>query len=150
MRRIAGIDPGLTGGLALVDGNGGLREVVSMPVIASEIQPRIVHEILMTWMPDLVVIEEVHSMPKQGIASTFKFGKGFGTIIGVVGGQGHPMERVRPQEWKKEFTLVGKDKDASRHKATELWPAMSMKWPRKADNGLTDAALIAEWGRRNL
>jgi len=148
MNHIVGVDPGLTGGLAFI-ANDTLHDVVSMPVVSGEIQPRIVREILDLWAPDLVVIEEVHSMPKQGVASTFKFGKGFGILLGVIGGIGHPMERVRPQEWKKEFTLVGKDKDASRHKATELWPSMAVKWPRKADNGLTDAALIAEWGRRN-
>jgi hypothetical protein len=30
------------------------------------------------------VIENVHSMPKQGVSSTFKFGRAFGSIVACV------------------------------------------------------------------
>lgn len=148
--RVVGIDPGISGGLACIDIRGNLIDVVPMPVVSSEVQPIILKQILETWEPDLVAIEQVSSMPGQGVASTFKFGVSFGTCIGVVGAMGLRMERVRPQQWKKTHTLIGKDKDASRHKATELWPSMATRWKRKADNGLTDAALIAEHARRVL
>ena len=127
-----------------------------MPAIAGEVDAKGIADLLRTWNlkteteRTTVVLEQVGSMPGQGVASTFKFGKSFGILIGVAQALDMPTERVRPQKWKKEFELIGKDKDASRHKATELWPDMAEKWKLKKDNGKTDAALIAEWGRRTL
>ena len=155
MTTFIGIDPGQTGGLALVSARGELLDVQRMPAIDSEVNGLLLAALLNDWR-DMsqdacrVVIEQVGSMPGQGVSSTFKFGKSFGIALGVVQALGLPMERVRPQQWKPTFTLIGKDKDASRGKATELWPSMADRWQRKADNGLTDAALIAEHGRRNL
>jgi len=151
-----GIDPGQLGGLALVSGSGRLLDVVPMPAVAGEVDGLALAEILTRWnltdgdRSTKVILEQVHSMPGQGVSSTFKFGKSFGILIGATQALKIPMERVTPQKWKKEFELIGKDKDASRHKATELWPAMAEKWKYKKENGKSDAALIAEWGRRTL
>ena len=151
-----GIDPGQTGGLALVGAQGGLHEVIRMPAIDSEVDGASVARKIKSWSgypqgeDDVkVIIEQVHAMPGQGVSSTFKFGKSFGIIIGCVQTLGLPLHRVTPQKWKKEFVLIGKDKDASRHTATEMWPHLAQEWKFKKDNGLTDAALLAEYGRRN-
>lgn len=154
MTTYVGIDPGQTGGLARVLHNGDLDDVVPMPSVSGEVSGWQIGEIIQSWRSDspdrvVVVIEEVHAMPKQGVSSTFKFGKSYGIAIGAAQALGAPIHFVRPQEWKKTFTLVGKHKDASRSKATELWPRKSEHWTRKMDNGLTDAALIAEHARRN-
>lgn len=152
--RWIGIDPGLTGALAVVEDPGVLKDVCPMPSMSGRVVPVVLKQILETWSEDteqlLVLIEDVHSMPGQGVASTFKFGQAYGTAIGVVGAMGLPMDFVTPQKWKRLFTLTGKDKDASRAKATELWPSMRQHWSRKSDNGMSDAALIAEYGRRTL
>ena len=100
--------------------------------------------------PIKVMIEQVHSMPGQGVSSTFKFGKNFGIAIGVVNALHLPLHRVTPQKWKQQFQLTGKDKDASRHLATEFWPDMAEEWRFKKLNGISDAALIAEFARRTL
>lgn len=150
-----GIDPGQSGGMAIVNAKGVLADVIPMPVIGKEVDGQLIMEVLTTWWTDSqdrcrVIIEEVHSMPKQGVATTFKFGKNYGIAIGVVQACGIPYEFVRPQEWKKTFTLVGKDKDASRMTASQLWPSMKEKWRLKNNDGLAEAALMAEHGRRNL
>jgi crossover junction endodeoxyribonuclease RuvC len=151
-----GIDPGQTGGLALVDPDGKLFDVERMPAIDNEVNGFDVSRLIRNWsrVPrndhDVkIILEQVHAMPGQGVSSTFKFGKTFGIIIGCVQTLGVPLHRVTPQQWKKEFALIGKDKDASRQKATEMWPHLQGKWKFKKDNGLTDAALLAEYGRRN-
>lgn len=150
-----GVDPGQTGGLALIAANGDLLDVQQMPAIDNEVSGLLLSALLHDWQ-DMsqdacrVVIEQVHSMPGQGVSSVFKFGKNFGVALGVVQAMGLPMERVTPQAWKKMFVLIGKDKDASRGKATELFPSMAARWQRKKDNGLSDAVLIAEYGRRTL
>lgn len=97
----------------------------------------------------LVFIERVHSMPKQGVASSFNFGMGYGLWQGIVAGLGWPMELVTPQQWMKVM-MTGqlKGKDAGRGRAMELWPEAVEQFKRVKDNGRADAALLAEFGRR--
>jgi crossover junction endodeoxyribonuclease RuvC len=146
-----GIDPGQEGGIAYVTDDGRLLRVSKMPAISGEVDAlglfRLLSE-LATSSNVKVAIEQVHSMPGQGVSSTFKFGKNFGIAIGVVSAMPLPLHRITPQAWKKQFVLTGKDKDASRAKATELWPDMAERWRFKNLNGLSDAALIAECARR--
>lgn len=130
-------------------------DVVPMPVQDSEVVPSQLAEILRLWMSESegdvkCCIEQVHSMPKQGVSTTFKFGKSFGIAIGVVGGLGIPMHRMRPQAWKKEVGLSGRGKDASRFRATELWPSWADAWKLKKQDGKAEAGLIAEAARRTL
>ena len=143
-----GIDPGQTGAIAFVEG-GELLDVVNMPAISGEVVPHMLAQILDYGLADHVTLEDVHAMPKQGVASTFKFGKNFGIAIGVIATTDLPLEFVRPQMWKGEFALNGKDKDAARLKAIELWPKQKEMFKLKKDVGKADAALIAEWARRN-
>ena len=148
-----GIDPGQTGGIALLSKQGLLLDVLPMPVDGTEVAAGQLRQIIDHWrsLGEMkVMIEQVHSMPRQGVSSTFKFGKSFGIALGVVGALGIPMHRVTPQNWKKEMGLTGKDKDASRHLATELWPDMQQHWKLKKQDGKAEAALIAEYARRTL
>jgi crossover junction endodeoxyribonuclease RuvC len=148
-----GIDPGQTGGLACVEMDGTLRWAMEMPAVSGEVNAVSLGHVIeheAKQQPIKVMIEQVHSMPGQGVSSTFKFGKNFGIAIGVVGALHIALHRVTPQKWKKQFTLTGKDKDASRGKATEFWPEMSENWKYKYQNGVSDAALIAEFARRTL
>ena len=50
-----------------------------------------------------VFIEKVHSMPGQGVASMFNFGKGYGIWIGILAALKISKTLVTPQEWKKEM-----------------------------------------------
>jgi crossover junction endodeoxyribonuclease RuvC len=147
-----GIDPGQTGGIAYVDDRGDLLYAAKMPAIGGEVDAIGLYHLLSNWTTGAggvkVAIEQVHSMPGQGVSTTFKFGKNFGIAIGVVSGLQLPLHRITPQTWKKQFVLTGKDKDASRGKASELWPDMAHHWRFKNLNGLSDAALIAECARR--
>jgi crossover junction endodeoxyribonuclease RuvC len=147
-----GIDPGQTGGLAYLREDGSLWEAAKMPAISHEVDAIGLYHLLSNWTTGgsgvKVAIEQVHSMPGQGVSSTFKFGKNFGIAIGVVAAMQLPLHRVPPQTWKKSFSLTGKDKDASRGKASELWPDMAEHWRFKNLNGISDAALIAECARR--
>ena len=156
MKSWIGIDPGQTGGVAYLDGDGTLLDVVPMPVHDKEVVATQLSQILKLWLSDNeyatfgCAIEQVGSMPGQGVASTFKFGKSFGIALGVVGSLGIPMIRIRPQEWKKTMGLSGKDKAASLGLASELWPSHGVHWKLKKNDGLADAALIAEAARRTL
>lgn len=92
-------------------------------------------------------IESVHSMPEQGVASSFAFGVGFGMWLGILSALKIPYTLVTPQRWKKTLMDgMGKDKDASRVVAMRLFPSADLHL--KKHHGRADAILIAEYIRR--
>ena len=91
------------------------------------------------------VIESVHSMPGQGVSSSFKFGIAFGMAIAIMERVNCPWMLVTPQKWKKELGLTA-DKDESLEMARKLWPNAPLA--RKMDNGRAEALLMAEWLRK--
>jgi crossover junction endodeoxyribonuclease RuvC len=151
-----GIDPGMNGALvALVD--KGPVIVSKMPLAGSEIDARAVA----TWLADLTmrsddvvaVVERVHSMPKQGIASTFKFGTGWGMIRGVLAALGVRTELVPPQTWKAGI-LQGtlKDKQAAIAWCRSSYPNVQLILPgcRGPHDGIADALCMADYCDRNF
>ena len=149
MTLVCGIDPGIHGGIALVSSEHGLLHADDMPVTDDKVSPVLVTD----WFrqiaphePDLVVIEKVHAMPRQGVSSSFGFGRSLGVVEGVVGALGFRVQMVTPQAWKKGVGIVaGADKDASRTRALELWPEAADLFRRKKDADRAEAALMAWW-----
>jgi len=102
-----------------------------------------------------VFIEEARSMPKQGVVSTFNTGRGYGLIEGIVAALEYPYTIVVPRVWQKILLngVGGDTKSASVIVAKRLFPKVSLlatKRCRKENDGLSDALLIAEYGRRQL
>jgi crossover junction endodeoxyribonuclease RuvC len=97
----------------------------------------------------MVVVEQVHAMPRQGVSSTFSFGKACGMIEGVVAARGLPIAWVTPQRWKKAMGVTA-DKNSSRQLAINLWPNEAELFKRVKDADRAEAALIAEHYRRTL
>jgi Holliday junction resolvasome RuvABC endonuclease subunit len=138
---VIGIDPGLTGAIAATAGEH-LLWVEDMPAAAGRVAIPLLRQIIEDDPPTLIAVEHVHSMPHQGIASTWKFATAYGVALGVA--SAWRTVHVTPQEWKKTFRLTGKDKDAARALAIELWPAQADLFARKArGQARADAALIA-------
>ena len=82
----------------------------------------------------------------------FKFGENFGFIQGVLKSLGIPYELVRPQKWKKEFSITA-DKNTSIEVCKRLFPGVDLKRTercRKDDDGIAEALLMAEYARRKL
>jgi Holliday junction resolvasome RuvABC endonuclease subunit len=144
---IIGIDPGLTGAIAATAGET-LLWVEDMPVADGRIAIPLLRQIFESDPPELIAVERVHSMPKQGVSSTFKFGQAYGTALGVA--SHWRTVHITPQQWKSTFRLTGKDKDAARALAIELWPGHADLFARKArGQARADAALIALHTSRN-
>ena len=103
-------------------------------------------------MASHVALEKIHSMPGQGVRSMFSMGEGYGLWKGIIMTLGDPMILVTPQAWKKVMMQgMGKEKDASVLRASELFPhiADQLVTPRgRKLNGRADALLIAHWCRR--
>jgi crossover junction endodeoxyribonuclease RuvC len=91
-------------------------------------------------------VELVSSMPGQGVASMFSFGHSAGVIQGVLGAFEISVVMVTPQSWKKRAGLVGKDKDASRTLAIQMWPYWRELDKKGVGQAYADAALIALYG----
>ncbi len=139
-----GIDPGASGGIAIVCQMERSRTTMAynMPETESDTAD-ILREYQQYAAITTCFIEAVHSMPKQGVASSFKFGRSYGFLRGLLIGLKIPFEEITPQTWQKEMNCrTGGDKNVSKAKAQQLWPEL------KITHALADALLLAECARR--
>ena len=153
---ILGVDPGLSGALALLDSDG-LITVFDMPVTARVVNGKTKNRIdayqLGDWVAKnapsirVAIVEAVGAMPGQGVTSSFGFGFTAGVIQGVLAACDVAMQEVHPQKWKRQYGLLGQPKDASRAMASKLLPSAAHLWPRKKDDGRAEAVLLALYGR---
>lgn len=146
-----GIDPGAKGGVALIDGDGitvypwdkasflGAMRGVNLAYLARKDYA-------------ICCLEHVGPMPGQGVTSMFHFGENFGYIKGVLEANKIPYELVRPQKWKKEFSVTS-DKNTSIEVCQRLFPDVSLlatPRSRKPHDGMSEALLMAEYARRHF
>jgi len=148
-----GIDPGKKGGIAILD--VGFIYVRSMPVAGREIDGREIADMLTGLLLDrpAVFIEKVHSMPKQGVASTFTFGEGYGVLKGVCAALGYPVALVPPQVWKREILSGTKREKADAIDwARRTFPGVDLvpAGCRTPSDGMAEALCLAEYGRRRF
>ena len=132
--KIIGIDPGLSGGIAVLENNKVL-DIFDMPVMSegkknkrqlnSAQLVKLIKDNISKNEEVSVVVEQVNAMPGQGVTSMFNFGQTFGAIKGVCAALGLPIFFVRPAKWKKHFELINSSKDSSRTKAIEMYPSLS-------------------------
>ena len=145
-----GIDPGATGAMAAIYGDGFIEiQDFTDPVGVR----RCLHRLNDLHGDVKAAIESVHSMPREGVSSAFKFGVNVGVWKGMLAMAGIPYDEVTPQKWQKEIfdsTLKkGMDRKAlSLERARRLFPSMEGFLARKKDHGRSDALLIAEWLHR--
>jgi len=153
---VLGIDPGLSGAVAFVHGDQ-LLNVADLPLVdvqhgkgsRKELSPALLHDMLVHTEIRIgkAIVEHVGASPQMGTTSAFRFGENFGGILAVLACCGIRTELVRPQTWKRAMGL-GPDKSISRAMAIKLWPLQSDYFARAKDDGRAEAALIAEWARR--
>ena len=101
----------------------------------------------------IAAVERVGARPGQGTVSMFNFGKSAGFIEGVLSGLGIHYQLVPPAKWKREFSLIGKDKKASIECCRKLFPELDLKRTERCrvdSDGKAEAALIAEYARRRF
>ena len=152
--RIIGIDPGLSGGIAILD-DLTIYDIFDMPVMSEGKKNKnqlnsaqlvnIINKHVLKKENTFVIVEQVSAMPGQGVTSMFNFGQTFGSIKGICAALGLPIFYVRPAKWKKHFELINSSKDASRTKVIEMYPTISSKLSKKKDVNKADAILIARY-----
>jgi crossover junction endodeoxyribonuclease RuvC len=154
--KVLGVDPGIRGGLAIVEINNGaaplLVTAIDIPTVGVKAKERVdviaLQEWLLTHGPQHALIERAQAMPRQGASSGFKYGRAAGAIEAAIACAGIPMTIVEPTVWKKFHGLRGGDKEGSRQRALMLFPAAHSLLARKLDHGRAEAALIALTAQR--
>ena len=154
--RIIGIDPGLSGGIAILD-DLKIYDIFDMPIMSEGKKNKnqlnsaqlvnIINKHVLRKENTFVIVEQVSAMPGQGVTSMFNFGQTFGSIKGICAALGLPIFYVRPAKWKKHFELINSSKDASRTKVIEMYPSISSRLAKKKDVNKADAILIARYFR---
>tara|TARA_B100002051_G_C16595178_1_gene564976 strand:- start:68 stop:550 length:483 start_codon:yes stop_codon:yes gene_type:complete len=152
--KVIGIDPGLSGAIAVLEEKRVLG-IFDMPVMAEGKKNKrqlnsaqLVNVIKANINQNeeiSVVVEQVNAMPGQGVTSMFNFGQTFGAIKGVCAALKLPIYFVRPSKWKKHFELINSSKDSSRTKVIEMYPTLSDQLSKKKDVNKSDAILIARY-----
>jgi crossover junction endodeoxyribonuclease RuvC len=120
--RTLGIDIGLNGALAVVDGDR-LIDVHDMPTFSMErngknkrmVNAAELARLIKQAAPASAYLERLNAMPGQGVTSMFSMGQSLG-------------------------------KDGSRYRAAQLFPAHAAQFARVKDDGRSDAVLIAAYG----
>ena len=152
--KIIGIDPGLSGAIAVLEDNK-IKDLFDMPVMTegkknkrqlnSAQLVKLLTENIKINEDIAIVVEQVNAMPGQGVTSMFNFGQTFGAIKGISATLKLPIFFVRPSKWKKHFELINSSKDASRTKAIEMYPSFADQLSKKKDVNKSDAILIARF-----
>lgn len=157
-----GVDPGLSGALALLGPTGSLQ-IEDMPTLQLKKGPKqkryldyqAIARLVDSWAsPDLpgtvvAAIEQVGAMPGQGVSSTFDFGRTYGALKMALHSQFIRVLDPTPTQWKRAVGIpTGAGKDQSRAVASNLFPRFAHLFARKKDDGRAEAALLAEYARK--
>ena len=147
--KILGIDPGHKGALCMIDTDRKELRVAAMPIIVEQrseknktfVDGRRLHHILTEWDPALACIEDVFSMPHDGVVSAFSFGEGKGVLKGVLAAMEIDPFFVSPNRWKNDLK-TSSNKDHSKALARTLLPHCKKLL---SSEGKCEAALITLW-----
>ena len=140
---ILGVDPGVSGSIVSLERSSGqvdgtIKLCETLHDIAEFVRVRALSV-------EMAYLERVHSMPRQGIASTFKFGSSYGFCKGVLTSLLVPFEEVTPAKWQGAMKCkTGGDKRVTKSAAQRLFPR------ERVTHANAEALLIAECGRRVL
>lgn len=146
-----GLDPGKKGAMAIMGYSNTTGERYMMKIIPFDPQEYI--KALKQYNGATVCIEQVHSISKQGIASSFTFGVMYGWLLGMLDTIGVSYQAVSPQKWKKDFGLLRSDKLKSVEVCQHLLPNANLYRTdrcKKPDDGMAEAALLAIYARRHF
>ena len=147
MSYVVGIDPGLTGGVAILNVEGGhIVQALDMPTVhyGADVGRSVDWRQLTVWRGGRFVCEVVEPRPTNGPRPAMRQGMGWAFLVAAFG----DMQYVRAARWKRDLGVTA-DKQTSIELARQLWPAdfdHHFCGPRGGvRDGRVEAALIAHW-----
>lgn len=159
MTRILGIDPGLSGGWAVIDDTGKLVRCGVFPThtikkngkASTQLDGATLASLIGSTMATKAYVEAVSSRPRQ--AGQFQFGINVGLMHGILHAHNISFTLVAPASWKAahgikrgEDETKGEKKTEARERAIALYPEQADKFKRVKDDGVAEAVLIALYG----
>ena len=153
-----GIDPGLHGAVAWIDGERREVHVQDCPLVDGEYNYRDMWGLLLKVIglevpPPHVTMEKVHALPTDGRCSAFSFGVGYGAWLAILGAMGRTPQLVSPQTWKRTMMAgIANDKKAEAAALKQRFQGhevcSQLHGPRGGlRDGRVDALWLAEYGR---
>ena len=141
------IDPGAISGAFALFADGRPVHVGDLAVVDGQLDAAALSRLLREMAVRVAVVEKVGAMPRQGVASTFRFGYACGVIYGVIAACGIELNYVAPSKWKRFYGL-GRDKEQSRALAIRLYPALA-GLDLKRHHGRAEALLLGRYFLRD-
>lgn len=169
---ILGIDPGRSGGVAMLSANNDTGKLRCEPSLFKlDLEEKAISDLFWKLFYDAqqgcdwiaAVLEKVHAMPAinriksrdgeikrqevfASVSSVGTFIQNYGFLRGCLRTVGIPFLEVRPQDWQKALgCLTRGDKNVSKRRAQELYPQFP---DLRITHATADALLLAEFGRR--
>lgn len=102
---IVAIDPGVNGAIASFEYDLAMRPIMIDIVnfCRDDLKEQVLKIKNCASIADEIYLENVHSMPGQGVKSTFTFGVQKGLVLGVVLSMEKDLYVVDPLKWKKIY-----------------------------------------------
>ncbi len=148
-RLVVGVDPGAHGAVAALRSDGQIDHVLRL-------DEHTLGEVA-SWLRQtrariaVAYLERVAAMPRQGVASTFRFGRSVGELRGVLTALEIRWREVTPGAWQRRLRcLSGGKKRVTRARAQRQWPQGYVDHTgrsRRITDAVADALLIAEYAR---
>ena len=143
-----GLDPGKKGAMAIIECSDKIESVKIIPF-----EPSDYISALKRYSGATVCIEQVHSLPREGVKSVWSFGQTYGWLLGVMDALGVSYQVVPPNKWKREYSLLRTEKKQSIEVCKRLFPSVSLKRTERCktdSSDFADALLLCEYGRRHF
>lgn len=161
---IVGIDNGISGGMCVMSRDGGkIIGIAPMPVIRQKNRNEVWVNSVLDWL-DYATNDNVHKCHfvieepnnSRNASTAYSVASSFHSLRGMIQAKAWYWSRITPQSWQKAMLgkfPKGESKNYALAKANELWPNETFHATarsKKHHDGLIDAALIAEYGRKFL
>jgi hypothetical protein len=150
--KIAAVDPGLSSSGVILENIGGtvvLVSLIDLPIMGEDAKRRLDAVTFARWLrdhgPSHGFVEAAQSMPRQGVASVFRYARCAGAIESVIAANGIPLTLIQPRMWKGYFRL-GASKEDARARAIQLLPAASAQLQRVKDHHRAECILLGIYG----
>jgi hypothetical protein len=150
---VIGIDPGKSGGLAVVDVHSGIvQTAVELPLSGRRVDALEFVRIAREAAPVVAVaVEEQSGRPSDGVRSLNYLLPQFGGLVAVCEVMLLPCLTPKPPEWKRcVLRGTARDKQAAIEYVRRLHPYVNLHprpRMRNAHDGIADAVCIGTWAR---
>ncbi len=142
-----GVDPGLSGGVAIVSEDGVSAITFAMPKTYLEILQLL--QCLNMGKLMFAILEKVHAGLSFGRKASFTFGHNVGHLEMALHASGIPWDSTSSGKWMRKMNcLTGGDKAVTRQKAQQMFPRAETVGTTRLTDKVCEALLIAEYCRK--